>query len=260
MNIYITGLNQVTDIEIDKVNKPYLPVAAGNLTKNKATILIVLCLIGSIFLARSAAWPLLGTLSGSAFLGTVYSLPPFRLKRYPLLAALCILVVRGSLVNLGFFFQAKIDILNESIPNIAVAISKFPESIYLAAFFAVFGIVIAIMKDTPDVVGDEKFNIPSFSVKLGVNRMFGLSWKLLFVLLSGTSLGFICKFLQSYSISSNNVKLCRMICSLSLILFASDVKIRAKQVDPKESKSIFQYYMHIWNIFYLCYFLLPLVV
>lgn len=259
MNIYITGLNQVTDIEIDRINKPYLPIAAGSLTKNKAIFIITSCLIGSIFLARSAAWPLLSTLLGSAFLGTIYSLPPFRIKRYPLLAALCILVVRGSLVNLGFFFQAKIDILNENIPSIAAAISKFPESIYLTAFFAIFGVVIAIMKDTPDVVGDQKFNIPSFSVKLGASRMFRFSWKLLFFLLSSTSLGFTFKFLQSYSTSTTVVKLYRIICATAFTLLANNVKVRAEMVDCNESKSIFQYYMHIWNIFYFCYFLLPFV-
>jgi homogentisate phytyltransferase/homogentisate geranylgeranyltransferase len=259
MNIYITGLNQVTDIEIDKINKPYLPIAAGNLTKNKATSIIISCLIGSIYLARSAAWPLLGTILGSAILGTIYSLPPFRIKRYPLLAALFILVVRGSLVNLGFFYQAKIDVLNENIPNIVTAISKFPEGIYLTTFFAIFGVVIAIMKDTPDVAGDEKFNIPSFSVKLGAKRMFGFSWKLLYFLLTSTSLGFIFKFLQCHSISSSTVKLYRILCATSFTLLANDVKIRAEKVDYNESKSIFEYYMHIWNIFYFCYFLLPFV-
>jgi homogentisate phytyltransferase/homogentisate geranylgeranyltransferase len=29
MNVYIVGLNQIYDIEIDKVNKPYLPLASG---------------------------------------------------------------------------------------------------------------------------------------------------------------------------------------------------------------------------------------
>ncbi|KAL1333453.1 probable homogentisate phytyltransferase 1, chloroplastic isoform X4 [Arachis ipaensis] len=29
MNIYIVGLNQLSDIEIDKINKPYLPLASG---------------------------------------------------------------------------------------------------------------------------------------------------------------------------------------------------------------------------------------
>ncbi len=32
MNIAIVGLNQLTDVEIDRVNKPYLPLASGELT------------------------------------------------------------------------------------------------------------------------------------------------------------------------------------------------------------------------------------
>ncbi|MEL7163792.1 MAG: UbiA family prenyltransferase, partial [Bacteroidota bacterium] len=28
-NVYITGLNQLTDVEIDRINKPYLPLASG---------------------------------------------------------------------------------------------------------------------------------------------------------------------------------------------------------------------------------------
>lgn len=105
MNIYITGLNQVTDVEIDRVNKPYLPIAAGKLSLNSGIAIILTCLFGSLFLGRSSDWPLQMTLIGSGILGTIYSLPPFRLKRYPFMAALCILGVRGALVNLGFYFQ-----------------------------------------------------------------------------------------------------------------------------------------------------------
>src|SRR5437763_12757396 len=32
VNVAIVGLNQLTDIEIDRVNKPHLPVAAGDLS------------------------------------------------------------------------------------------------------------------------------------------------------------------------------------------------------------------------------------
>lgn len=174
MNIYITGLNQVTDIEIDKINKKYLPIAAGELSKSNGISIIVACLILSVYIARNALWPLKLTLYGSAFLGTIYSLPPFRLKRYPLLAAFSILCVRGCIVNLGFFFNAKMQILGEVLQpyQLIDACIKYPQSIGLTLFFAIFSIVIAIMKDTPDVEGDKSHNIPSFSVLLGANTMF----------------------------------------------------------------------------------------
>ena len=172
MNVYITGLNQITDVEIDKVNKPYLPIAAGELSKQHGIIVVLVSLIASLQLVRNAAWPLQSVVVGSCILGTLYSLPPFRLKRFPSLAAFCILVVRGSLVNMGFFLQAKIQLMGIDLPSLGYACRMFPESILLTTFFAIFGVVIALMKDVPDVQGDKMFSIPSFSVKLGAANMF----------------------------------------------------------------------------------------
>ena len=96
---------QVTDVEIDKINKPDLPIAAGQLSKSHAKMVVGLSLVlGLAFAATSGATfaspALTAVLLSSAFLGTIYSLPPFRLKRFPLLAALCIISVRGSIVSL----------------------------------------------------------------------------------------------------------------------------------------------------------------
>ena len=172
MNIYITGLNQVTDVDIDRINKPYLPIAAGNLSKEHGILVVIASLISSLYLIRNVAWPLQAVVTGSCILGTLYSMPPFRLKRYPLLAAFCILIVRGTLVNMGFFLQAKVQVLGESIPSVMSACRMFPESVLLTVYFAIFGVVIALMKDVPDVKGDKMNNISSFSVKLGAAKMF----------------------------------------------------------------------------------------
>ncbi|CAN0387979.1 unnamed protein product, partial [Ectocarpus sp. 13 AM-2016] len=50
INVFITGLNQITDVEIDKVNKPYLPIPAGNLTSRAAKLTVMLCLLGGAVL------------------------------------------------------------------------------------------------------------------------------------------------------------------------------------------------------------------
>ena len=86
MNLYITGLNQVTDVDIDKINKPYLPIAAGQMSLTRGIVVIVVSLIASLLMVRQANWPLQLVVVGSGILGTLYSLPPFRLKRFPLLA------------------------------------------------------------------------------------------------------------------------------------------------------------------------------
>jgi homogentisate phytyltransferase/homogentisate geranylgeranyltransferase len=172
MNLYITGLNQVTDVDLDKVNKPYLPLASGALSKQDGTAIVVLSLLLSVLFTYSQQWPLQACVFGSGILGTVYSLPPFRLKRFPLLAAFCILVVRGSLVNMGFYLQAKVAVLGAKIPSLLEACRLYPESVVLTAFYAIFGVVIALMKDVPDIHGDRKFGIRTFSVKVGAETMF----------------------------------------------------------------------------------------
>ncbi len=47
-------------------------------------------------------------------------------------------MVMGEIVNTKF-----------SLGNMAQAIAAYPESVWVTSFFAVFGLVIAIMKDVP---------------------------------------------------------------------------------------------------------------
>lgn len=44
VNLYVTGLNQVYDVEIDRVNKPYLPIPAGDLSVETSAPLPVVLL------------------------------------------------------------------------------------------------------------------------------------------------------------------------------------------------------------------------
>eukprot|EP01038_Epipyxis_sp_PR26KG_P015086 gene15086-20299_t len=263
MNLYITGLNQVTDIEIDKVNKPYLPIAKGELSFWKASAIVALSGIASLLSVRFSAWPLQAAVVGSGLLGTVYSLPPFRLKRFPLLAAFCILVVRGSLVNMGFFLQAKSTFMN--IPKVSLnsLLEMYPESVIVTAFFAIFGLVIALMKDVPDIKGDILFKIRSFSVILGAPKMFRMAWNILYGLLLSASLTFGCSvaahFLNVSKSLTSIVLATRLLISLVLGYFAYDVQSRAVETNSQEPKAVFDYYMHIWKLFYGCYLILPFV-
>ena len=147
MNLYITGLNQITDVEIDKVNKPNLPIAAGHLSTKTATILVVTSLIISLIIG--AIHPVLGTqglniaLWGSMILGTMYSLQPFRLKRFPLLAAFCIVAVRGTIINAGFYAHAKVAAFSTIGASTTFMDCMMESRCFLSSlFFAVFGVVI----------------------------------------------------------------------------------------------------------------------
>ena len=102
-NVYIVGLNQLTDVEIDRINKPHLPLAAGEFSLAQGGWIIgITGLVAIAVAALSGLW-LFTTVAISLLIGTAYSVPPIRLKQFPLLAAFCILTVRGIVVNLGLF-------------------------------------------------------------------------------------------------------------------------------------------------------------
>ena len=50
----------------------------------------------------------------------------------------------------------------------------------------------------------------------------------------------------------------KIIISIALAVMALDIRQKAIQVEADRSEEVFNFYMHIWNVFYGCYFLLPL--
>ncbi|MEM9526324.1 MAG: UbiA family prenyltransferase, partial [Bacteroidota bacterium] len=104
-NVYITGLNQLTDVAIDRINKPYLPLASGAYSMRTGKTIVYVC--GLLAVLSCFFYPpyLPLTVLSSLFLGTIYSAEPIRLKRYHFWAAFCIIVVRGLIVNLLLYLH-----------------------------------------------------------------------------------------------------------------------------------------------------------
>lgn len=93
-------------------------------------------------------------------LGTIYSVPPFQFKRFPLLAGSIIACVRGFLLNFGVYYAVR-EALN-------VPFRWNPIVVFISSFMTVFASVIAITKDLPDIEGDRKFKIDTLAAKFGV--------------------------------------------------------------------------------------------
>ena len=103
-NGFIVGINQIYDVEIDVVNKPFLPVAAGELSPKAAWILVVALAAAGVALSWGVFGREIGTLYAFGLtLGAVYSVPPLRLKTKPVPAFLIIATVRGFLLNFGVY-------------------------------------------------------------------------------------------------------------------------------------------------------------
>jgi homogentisate phytyltransferase/homogentisate geranylgeranyltransferase len=262
MNLYITGLNQITDVEIDKVNKPYLPLAAGELSSPTAIIVVIAALITSLWMGQ--AHSVLGSqglnvaLWGSAILGTLYSLPPVRLKRFPLLAAFCIVAVRGVVINASFFAHAQSAAFGALGGSVLNCLRTEMKCLLSCLFFGVFGVVIALMKDVPDVEGDALAQVRTFSVRAGQERIFGWMAKLLAGWLGVYGVGFLVASVKAVQVQHPVLAMTRLIVSGLALASAQSVTSQAKGVNPTEPNQVYGYYMHLWKIFYLCYAALPL--
>ena len=168
---------------------------------------------------------------------------------------------------MGFLLQARIRLSDVVLPSsIISACTSQIDAILVTAFFAFFGVVIALMKDVPDVKGDRMNSISSFSVKVGPSTMFSIAWKMLATLLKVSGIATLINTMKNVNISSvgvtsgsNNIKIIgQLIASISLLVFGNDVTTQAKKVDADDPDAVFQYYMRIWNIFYACYLIIPL--
>lgn len=147
-NAFIVGINQIYDEDIDKMNKPFLPVASGEMSKRFAWITVILSLVSGPLLVKNFFPPLLFKLySFGILLGAIYSIPPIRTKKNPVMAGLTIATVRGFLLNFGVYYAVK-DALGASF-------SWSPKVAFIARFMTAFASVIAITKDLPDVEGDK---------------------------------------------------------------------------------------------------------
>ena len=73
-NAYIVGVNQIYDVEIDKINKPFLPIAAKDLTIKKAWTWVLASLVTGGVIVKTQFSPLIFRLYClGGLLGTLYS-------------------------------------------------------------------------------------------------------------------------------------------------------------------------------------------
>ena len=182
-NVLIVGLNQLTDIEIDKINKPHLPLAAGEFSVTTGWWIVAIAGAIAMSLSLMSGFWLAVTVLSSLLIGTCYSLPPIRLKQFPLLAAMCIFTVRGVVVNLGLFAHFR------AISGQTVIIT--PIVWLLTAFIIIFTIAIAIFKDVPDMEGDRRYQIRTFTLLLGQQRIFAISQGIIFTCYGGMIAGIL---------------------------------------------------------------------
>jgi len=234
VNIAIVGVNQITDVEIDRVNKPFLPIAAGDLSLGGAKAIVAVCCLLPLALGLTQGWVETVAVAAGLAVGAVYSLPPLHLKRFPVAASLCISGVRSVVVNLGVYwhFAGQID----------------PPVWALCLFVLPFSLAIAVLKDVPDLEGDRRFAIRTFTVRLGPEPVFRLGMTMLLVAYGGMIL--IAPVLLRDSAEPFVLAGGHAVAVVVLLRWA-------KAANPRYHTEFTRFYMRVWALFFLEYILVP---
>lgn len=234
-NVHIVGLNQLTDVEIDEVNKPWLPLAAGDLSRGQARAVVTTSAVVAVAAGvLGGPWLLSAYLLGMA-VGTAYSARPLRLKRRPAWAAAAISFVRGVVVNVLVYAQLSTAMLGRAqIPARVVV---------LTAAVVVLGLVIAWLKDVPDAEGDRRHGIATLTLRLGPARVLGLG-------LAGIA---VCE-LGLVAVAVVGVPgLHGAVLGVGALALLGAALLAARSVDLATPGSFPRFYLRIWRIFYAQY-------
>jgi len=143
-------INDINDVEIDKINKPFSPLASGNLTIRQAYGLYISSVFISILISFFLNEVALAIVLFSILLLFVYS--KF-LKQIPLIGNISVAFLTG----LVFIFGG--------------IVVKNPDAAIVPAIFAfLINLIREIVKDIEDIEGDNKAGVVTFPIKFGLQK------------------------------------------------------------------------------------------
>ena len=238
-NIYITGLNQITDVEVDRINKPWLPIAAGELSMRGAIAIVAVCAVLALGISAWRSVYVMCVIGAIMAIGTAYSMPPLKFKRHHLGAAMAITIVRGLLVNLGLHAHF--------VEELSGSLGLFPQIVPLTAFVTCFSLGIAWFKDIPDTRGDAIHSFGTLAVLKGRRKALALGVlvvSLAYLLVIASAIGGMLPF-PIFFITVH---------ALILAIFLAF----ALRLDVRNDREVLRFYRFFWGLFSLEYVIYPI--
>ncbi len=173
LNAGSNGLNQICDLENDRVNKPHRPLPAGKMTQGEAWVFVVLTYVAALAMVAVVNWETFAIYVLAATATVAYSAPPIRLKRHPLGSNFVIALIRGELLKVAGW--AAVSTVLRSI-----------EPWYIGFIYFVFLLGATTTKDFADIEGDRVASCITLPVKYGaawsaraISPSFIVPWLLL---------------------------------------------------------------------------------
>ncbi len=150
------ALNQIYDLEIDKINKPHRYLPSGKISMKEAWIIASVLFIVSLLLAGFVNGQCFILATVAAIMTYFYSAPPLRTKRLGIIANITIAIPRGVLLKVCGWSTVK-------------TIDK-PEPWLIGLIFGLFLLGATSTKDFSDIKGDRANGCMTLPIKYGVRR------------------------------------------------------------------------------------------
>lgn len=154
------ALNQIYDLEIDRVNKPTRPLPSARLTIGQAwwftNVMYVLALVLAWLVAPSGRHECFWLVAVAVVCTYLYSVPPFRTKRLGIWANVTIAIPRGVLLKVAGWSAVK------TVFGV--------EPWYIGAIFGLFLLGATTTKDFADMDGDRRGGCRTLPIQYGVRR------------------------------------------------------------------------------------------
>ncbi|KAF4384197.1 hypothetical protein F8388_001435 [Cannabis sativa] len=227
-NFFAAIMNQIYDVDIDRINKPDLPLVSGEMSIETAWILsIIVALTGLIVTIKLKSAPLFVFIYiFGIFAGFAYSVPPIRWKQYPFTN---FLITISS--HLGLAFTS----YSATTSALGLPFVWRPAFSFIIAFMTVMGMTIAFAKDISDIEGDAKYGVSTVATKLGARNMT--------FVVSGV-------LLLNYLVFKSNI----MILSHAILAFCLIFQTRELALANYASAPSRQFFEFIWLLYYAEYF------
>jgi 4-hydroxybenzoate polyprenyltransferase len=160
LNAGNNALNQIYDLEIDRVNKPTRPLPSGRLTIPQVwwftNITYAIALVLAWLVAPGGRHECFWLVAVAVVCTYLYSVPPFRTKRLGIWANVTIAIPRGTLLKVAGWSSVK------TIAGI--------EPWYIGAIFGLFLLGATTTKDFADMEGDRRGGCRTLPIQYGVRR------------------------------------------------------------------------------------------
>ncbi|MBI2943895.1 MAG: UbiA family prenyltransferase [Candidatus Wallbacteria bacterium] len=150
------GLNQIYDLEIDRVNKPERLLPSERITPGEAWATVGVGYLISVAIAAQISEEFLLLVLVAALMTIAYSAPPLRTKRFTFLANFTIALPRGVLLKVAGW----------STVRSATTLEPW----YIGFVFGSFLLGAASTKDFSDMRGDALFGCKTLPVRFGPKK------------------------------------------------------------------------------------------